>query len=132
VLGVLRVSQAAELILKRRRKMTASVAARLLLLSLSLVLASCAAREPVYKTNLNLEKPFEFRPRRPPSGDTASHACLTGDYHHVYRTDNGQYGRSEVWLCCVPVAEILKDSFNCGSSAFPSTSLSFYYGPDWL
>jgi hypothetical protein len=94
--------------------MTESVAARLLLLSLSLVLGSCAVRQSVYKTNLNLEKPLEFRPR-PPAGGTTSHACLTGNYHHVYRTDN-QYGNSEVWLCCAPVAEILKDSFNCGSS----------------
>jgi hypothetical protein len=106
--------------------MTESVGASLLLLSLSLVLGSCAVRQSVYKTNLNLEKPLEFRPRPPASG-TTSHACLTGNYYHVYRTDN-QYGNSEVWLCCAPVAEILKNSFNSGSSGFISLSQILGWG----
>src|SRR4029434_1407027 len=104
--------------------MTASFAARLLLLSLSLVLASCAARERAYRTDLKLGKPLEFRPRYPfPKGDVGSNACLQGNYNHVYRTNDGQYGQSEVWLCCVPVAEILKESFPCGS-ALPAETLA--------
>ena len=71
-----------------------------------------------YSTELKLEHPIEFRPRRFSSGDSSDHPCIRGDYYHVYDTDSGLHGR-EVWLCCVPIDEILSDSFDCAPSIYP-------------
>lgn len=76
-----------------------------------------------YKKSISLGNALAFRPRRLPSGGaTSSHACIRGDYNHVYETNGGYHG-DEVWLCCVPVNEILRDSFHCASTLLPITHL---------
>jgi hypothetical protein len=55
-----------------------------------------------------------------PGGDPASHACIRGEYTHVYETSQGLGGDREVWPCCIPVDEILSDSFRCAASPFPA------------
>ncbi len=37
---------------------------------------------------------------------------MEGAYTHVYEMQSALYG-SEVWLCCVPVDELLRESFWC-------------------
>ena len=84
---------------------------------------------PDRRSEIQLGGPLEFRPRRVPSGDVGSHACLSGSYTYPYETA-GITGR-EVWLCCIPVDEILSESrfsaqaaFFRGPSAAPNTSTS--------
>ena len=38
--------------------------------------------------------------------------CLEGSYFHRYEHQRGSRNE-EVWLCCVPIEELLKDSFKC-------------------
>lgn len=75
------------------------------------------APERHFASAVRLGRALEIPARRIPSGDVAGHACLRGEYTHRYET-NGPFGR-EVWLCCVPTAEILRESFRCAGSFFP-------------
>jgi hypothetical protein len=78
-------------------------------------------QQKTYKTEVSLGQTLAFFPRRfPADGDPASHACVRGDYTHVYETSQGFSGDREVWLCCLPVDEILSDSFRCADSLFPA------------
>ncbi len=72
-----------------------------------------------YMKKLGLGRTLELRPRKlPTGGDPGAHACIRGDYNHVYTTSAGWHG-DEVWLCCIPVHEILRDSFQCSASLIP-------------
>jgi hypothetical protein len=74
-----------------------------------------------YKNEVSLGRTLAFLPRRfPAAGDPASHACIRGDYTHVDNTSQGLGGDREVWLCCIPVDEILIDSFRCADSPSPA------------
>ncbi len=109
--------------------MTRGLRAALPALCLCLALAGCVERPPSYKTALALDKSFAFRPGRlAPSEDRTDHPCLRGNYNHVWETDDGRYGRREVWLCCVPPDDIIDGSFDCGSSAFPTISIGTLLG----
>ena len=102
-------------------EMNTSRLAIVLGLVLSATLPACRETIREYTRELSLGKTIEFRPRRLPTGGaTSNHPCIQGSYNHVYETDYGQYGQREVWLCCVPVDEILRESFNCGESALSS------------
>ena len=72
---------------------------------------------PERRSEIQLDGPLEFRPRRVPRGDVGSHACLSGSYTYPYQTA-GITGR-EVWLCCIPVDEILRESFHCAGGTLP-------------
>ena len=86
-------------------------------------------KDNIYQEKIRLEQPIEFRPKRfPIGGNPNDHDCIRGDYHHVYKTDTGMHGQ-EVWLCCVPVDEILSDSFQCGGSHL---MLPLYRDPDYF
>lgn len=74
---------------------------------------------------VQLGRPLEFRPIRVPSGDVTDHPCLRGNYIHQYRT-SGMTG-DEVWLCCIPVNEILSDSFQCAGARFSLSLVSSDY-----
>jgi hypothetical protein len=74
--------------------------------------------------NVQLGRPFEVRPMRVPRGDVTSHLCLRGSYIYQYRT-SGVTG-AEVWLCCIPVNEILSESFQC-AGRFPLSLVSSDY-----
>ena len=66
----------------------------------------------VYKDEVRLKRTIELRAINLPSGDPNCHNCIEGNYIYRYETDNGLSGR-EVWLCCVPINELLRGSFNC-------------------
>jgi hypothetical protein len=70
-----------------------------------------------YYGEVHLGRPLAFRLQRVPRGDVAGHDCLRGSYTHVYR--GAGFSGQEVWLCCVPVDEILSDAFRCAAGAFP-------------
>jgi hypothetical protein len=74
-------------------------------------------RTQIYLREIQLDRALEFRPRRMPSGDVGGNACLRGSYTHAYET-TGMTGR-EVWLCCIPADEILKDTFQCAGGTLP-------------
>ena len=92
------------------------------------MLGACVGKKRMYKDRLGLEKTIEFRPRRLPGGGAPNeHPCIQGNYYHRYETENGMHGY-EVWLCCVPVNEVLSDSFGCDGSflALPHIGNSDY------
>jgi hypothetical protein len=72
---------------------------------------------PERRSQIQLDRPLEFRPRRVLRGDVGSHACLSGSYSYPYEAA-GITGR-EVWLCCIPVDEILRESFQCAGGTLP-------------
>ena len=86
-------------------------------------LSACdsGSREPTrgYKRAVNLERTLAFRPRRFPDGDASAHPCIRGDYSHVYEAQSALF-EDDVYLCCVPVEEILSDSFPCAASPIPN------------
>jgi hypothetical protein len=94
-------------------------------LTLCFILLGCESGKRVtksrmtttYVSKLELDHAIEFRPRQIPVGAATDHPCLRGDYTHVYETDNGIHGH-EVWLCCVPINELLSDNFNCSDQLF--------------
>ena len=101
-----------------KEKVTLLIVWVLIIMSLS----ACAGRK--YTKGITIDKPIEFRPKRlATGGDPADHPCIQGSYYHVYDTNQGMYGQREVWLCCVPVNEILSDSFNCGGMTFPASKI---------
>jgi hypothetical protein len=99
----------------------------ILLLVQTVVVSSCNLLDgqtggppKTYEREVSLGRTLALFPRRfPADGDPASHACIRGDYTHVYETSQGISGDREVWLCCIPVAEILSESFRCADSPFP-------------
>ena len=70
-----------------------------------------------YYGEMQIGGPLAFRLKRVPRGDVASHACLQGSYTHVYR--GAGWSGQEVWLCCIPVEDVLSDAFQCATGAFP-------------
>jgi hypothetical protein len=100
----------------------------ILLLVPTVAVASCnlpdgqnGRPEKTFKKEVSLGQTLAFFPRRfPADGDPDAHACVRGDYTHVYETSAGMSGEREVWLCCIPVDEILRDSFRCADSLYPA------------
>ena len=56
------------------------------------------------------ERPFRV------GGFPANQACVDGSYTHLYTISSG-IRAGEVWLCCVPIAELLRDNFSCADGA---------------
>jgi len=69
-------------------------------------------------------RPAPFKTGGFPSNET----CMAGNYYHVYDSDSGLHGR-EVWLCCVPIDELLRDSFLCADGLL---SMNYIGDPDYL
>lgn len=68
-----------------------------------------------YSRQVKLDHPILVKPHTLPSaggGDTSDHPCLRGEYSHIYEATGLHAG--EVWLCCVPINDLLTDNFNCG------------------
>ena len=105
-----------------------------------LVIQSCAGfphiekgkMERVYQRQLQLEQAIGFlgAPFRT-GGFPANENCMKGNYYHVYETDSG-YNGHEVWLCCVPVEELLRESFSCADNVLINPALSYIGDPDYL
>lgn len=90
--------------------------------TLSMVLAPGCARDSgpgaakqskVFAHRLELGQPFELiaAPFRT-GGFPSNERCMEGSYIYRHETDSPLYGR-EVWLCCVPVEELLRETFQC-------------------
>ena len=103
-------------------------AVAILVLAQTILVSSCnlsdgpkGRPQKTYKSEVSLGRTLAFLPGRfPADGDPASHACVRGDYTHVYETSRGLSADPEVWLCCIPVDEILRDSFRCADSLLPA------------
>lgn len=88
-----------------------------------------------YKREFRIGRPIELRPlvarEELPfktSPFAANENCMEGNYDYVYETESGMHGH-EVWLCCVPIDELLEDYFHCadtGVDAFLSIPLLAY------
>lgn len=90
--------------------------------ALSMMLAQGCGRDPepgaverpkVFAHRLELGQRFELiaAPFRT-GGFPSNERCMEGSYIYRHETNSPQYGR-EVWLCCVPVEELLRESFQC-------------------
>jgi hypothetical protein len=74
----------------------------------------CELREPRierYRKEVRFDRPLVIRPGA--AGAQAAEGCMNGSYLHRYTITSG-INAGEVWLCCVPIAELLRDSFRCG------------------
>lgn len=61
-----------------------------------------------YARTIDLGQPLSIRPKKlSTGGDVSNHACLKGRYDHQYAAGN------EVWLCCIPIDELKRESFKC-------------------
>jgi hypothetical protein len=76
-----------------------------------------AAKGVQFAREVRLGKPLAMRPAS--TGAQAWEGCLQGHYRHRYEISSGIYA-GEVWLCCVPLDELLRDSFNCGGLQLPA------------
>ncbi len=113
--------------------MKTSVTTIVLIALCATLLCSCtrSTQAPTYKKEVQLGRAIEFRPIRISRGDLADHACIRGDYMHVYETESGwssSPGRPEVWLCCVPIDALLSDQFHCADTLLTSILTSIYGG----
>jgi hypothetical protein len=68
----------------------------------------------LFTSKLMLGRTLEFYPRRLATGAPRDHDCIRGNYSHRYEAGN------EVWLCCVPIEELERDSFRCASESVSS------------
>ena len=73
--------------------------------------------EPIYQTEVRLGEPISIgaAPFRT-GGFPANENCMSGNYVHNHTITSGLRA-GEVWLCCVPVNELLRESFSCAAGA---------------
>jgi len=76
---------------------------------------------------VRLGRPLTIRPGTFPAplGDPRSHACLQGNYIYPYRISSGVHA-GEVWVCCVPINELLQATFQCGDPQSLQRPLSVF------
>lgn len=88
-----------------------------LALSLALLCSACQTRQRVFESDFFAQGPFAIAP----AGGTAqaNQNCLSGRYIHRYQVSSGVHA-GDVWLCCIPINELLRDSFRCGGRQVPS------------
>ena len=84
------------------------------------LLAACIAgcqREPVVREELQLNQPLRIAgaPFRT-GGFPANADCMKGSYRHAYEITSGPHAGDQ-WLCCIPLNELLRDSFSCADGA---------------
>jgi hypothetical protein len=66
-----------------------------------------------YLKELELGKPHSLRPEVISEGNAqACEACMEGRYYHQYTISDG-VNAGNVWLCCVPINELARESFHC-------------------
>lgn len=86
----------------------------------------------VFADHYRLGRAFEVRPAPFRTGGFPSNErCMEGNYTYVYETDTPLHGR-EVWLCCVPVEELLRDSFSCAGEVLVGGALAYIGDADYL
>jgi hypothetical protein len=68
-----------------------------------------------FKDKLEVGKTLEFRPRNLPKGAPTDHDCIKGNYYHRVG-----FSGHEVWLCCVAIEELARDSFQCADESIAS------------
>jgi hypothetical protein len=87
--------------------------------------------ERLYRESLRLGQPLRIGlvPFRT-GGFPANEQCMEGNYTHPYRITSGLRA-GDVWLCCVPVNELLRESFACADGIL-AISLYGYGSPEDL
>ena len=73
--------------------------------------AEAPPREFVHEIRIGRTLTLAERPFRI-GGFPSNEDCVEGDYTHAYTITAGVHS-GEVWLCCVPIAELLRESFSC-------------------
>jgi hypothetical protein len=103
--------------------MTAVNVQRLCLVVVAVALiVSCSGYQT--KQRISLE---EFRTEKSvaiasaASGAQANQNCLNSTYIYHYQISSG-VNVGEVWLCCIPIDELLRDSFRCNGVDLPVRS----------
>jgi hypothetical protein len=91
-----------------------------------------AQKHLIYKSEIRFESMIGFRPRSLSTGGCPTcQNCLKGNYLYRYETDNGLH-EHEVLLCCVPINELLSDSFHCADSSLPLAFASIFGDSDYI
>jgi hypothetical protein len=73
-----------------------------------------AAQARQFTNEVRLGESLATMPGQFPAGAVAWTGCLEGNYHHLYQISSG-FRAGDVYLCCVPIDELLRQSFDCGS-----------------
>ncbi|HEX3035272.1 MAG TPA: hypothetical protein VHT73_09080 [Thermodesulfobacteriota bacterium] len=83
----------------------------------AVILGGCggltAKPERIYQAELRLGNPLSvgvvpFRTGGFPSNEN----CMNGNYIYPYEIKSG-FRTGEIWLCCIPINELLSNSFSC-------------------
>jgi len=76
------------------------------------------AKQGQFAAEVRLGSPFVIRPGKLPRG-TEGGGCFEGNYLYPYRISSGVHA-GDVWLCCVPIDELLRETFQCGGLQRPT------------
>jgi hypothetical protein len=89
------------------------------LMTLTSLLRGDSGDERQFASEVRLGAPLTIRPGSFASGAQAWQGCLEGNYIYPYRISSGVHA-GDVWLCCVPIDELLRETFQCGGLQRPS------------
>lgn len=85
----------------------------------SMLRGDTGAKRGRFAGEVRLGERLATTPGRFAAGAQAWQGCLDGNYFYPYRISSGRRA-GDVWLCCVPIDELLRESFDCGGfSTFP-------------
>ena len=87
-------------------------------MTLASLLRGGSETEGRFAAEVRLGGPLTIRPGSFASGAQAWQGCLEGDYVYPYRISSGVHA-GDVWLCCVPIDELLREGFQCGGLQRP-------------
>ena len=92
------------------------VCSGVLALFVALLLSACQTRQRVFENEFRAKGPITIVP----AGATAQarQFCLDSNYIYRYQVAQGVHA-GDVWLCCIPINELLRDSFRCGGFQLP-------------
>jgi hypothetical protein len=91
---------------------------------LTLCAVSCTP-QPARELNLGRGLAISPAPLSEGGGARAWEGCLKGHYRHAYRMSSG-VNAGAAYLCCVPIDELLRDSFSCGGIISGGIGISMY------
>jgi hypothetical protein len=84
--------------------------------AMTLFCSACQTAQRIPLDEFRAGKPIVIAPAA--SGAQANQNCLNGTYIYRYQISSGVHA-GDVWLCCIPINELLRDSFRCGGSLLP-------------
>jgi hypothetical protein len=90
------------------------------LFTLILFICSCSSSKKLsYAKAVKLGTPALVIPGIMHTGGAqACESCLAGNYYHPYKIEAG-INAGNVYLCCVPIEELARESFDCSCQLLP-------------